>query len=76
MTQLSQDSLRILDNYSDKSNSFLNESIKIFDRLLSYHIETSGLSENDNWNELLSLCNKSIDMIMESSFETGYCKFD
>ena len=74
--QLSKNSLKILENYSDNDQAFLDESIRIFERLISYHQEITGLSELTNWKELVVLCHKSIDHLIEQSYESGYCKFE
>ena len=71
--------LKILDAYASP-NEFLNEAINLFDKLLTYHAEIMGFYSLDeikkNWVTLISSCRKSIDFIIQSSIESGYCKFE
>lgn len=76
MAQLSKSVLKILETYSTNDQAFLDESIKIFERLMSYHQEITGLSPLDSWKELVALSHRSIDYIIGQSFESGFCKFD
>lgn len=71
--------LTILNSYPDPIK-FLEEAIKLMDKLLLFHREILGIYTkneiNNNWKSLISACNKSIDFLIQSSIESEYCKFD
>jgi hypothetical protein len=59
---------------------FLQDAVRIFDRLISYHIDMSGFYDKDsqekNWEHLIRACEQSIDLIIQETFEQGYCKIE
>ena len=70
---------QIIDRYPNKKE-FLLEAVKILDKLILFHGEQNSIYTeediNSNWDNLIQVCNKSIDYLIESTSISGYCKFN